>query len=701
MSSEIAEKERESIVAGLDSSDDELRRLAVERLLALPAREAIPRLVESLGDSSWRVRKAGVEQITTCGNLEMVCSALILALSDGDNSGRRNSAVEALISLGEATVPMLIEEMSSDDVDVRKLIVDAIAGIGGGTARERMIDAMQDPDTNVRAAVADALGVIAGDGVADILLTCATSVDEDQLVRYSALRALVNLEAEVTVEQLAGTMDDSLLAAASYSLLGYADGTDATAVLLKGLESSSRVGREAAMEALLRVLSRRDGREFVELAEEIRLVGIASDSVVSSAIERLPNVDLALRLVLVQFLGLVKSPECVIAILEAGRDEAIAEVSQTTLQALGEVAGAAIDQSWNQLDARLRRDACGLLGTIGTGQGDERLLEAFDSTDTELRVAAAMALAASGCGEALPRFVKRLEVAARDRDVESEEECGILIDAIVELINQSDSGADTLISETVELLSGQLDGASNYARLTTAILLGRIGRPQEAGLLSSLLKDASAQVRRAAVEALSQIDPGRSSEPLRLALADESPLVRITAASAVATSRGERVVEDLERLVHDEDRWVRAATMRAIGIYCEINRDWIDGTQELSLIEIGLSDEGAVAVAAVEALRKIGGLDSAQLAIRLLQRREPELVQAAVGCIGTHGGPEELLEVLPLISHESWAVRAEAIRVLSERRLPQALPAILRRSETEQDSFVRDAMLYGLKRLEA
>jgi two-component system chemotaxis response regulator CheY len=61
MKSEISERERDSILAGLESSDDELRRLAVERVIELPILDAITHLISSLGDSSWRVRKAGVQ----------------------------------------------------------------------------------------------------------------------------------------------------------------------------------------------------------------------------------------------------------------------------------------------------------------------------------------------------------------------------------------------------------------------------------------------------------------------------------------------------------------------------------------------------------------------------------------------------------------------------------------------------------------
>ena len=56
-------RDRDSILQDLASADDELRRLAVERLGLLPAAESIPHLVARLGDESWRVRKAAVERL--------------------------------------------------------------------------------------------------------------------------------------------------------------------------------------------------------------------------------------------------------------------------------------------------------------------------------------------------------------------------------------------------------------------------------------------------------------------------------------------------------------------------------------------------------------------------------------------------------------------------------------------------------------
>jgi HEAT repeat protein len=291
---------------------------------------------------------------------------------------------------------------------------------------------------------------------------------------------------------------------------------------------------------------------------------------------------------------------------------------------------------------------------------------------------------------------------ANTDDFDADEEQAALVEALVSLAGDGEAPRSGLADETVELLASRLDGATERMRLCIATALGRIGRHRDAELVTSLLRDPSASVRRAAVEALSHVDVGAASEPLRLALADESPLVRIAAATALGASESDRVVEDLESLVHDADSRVRAATIRAIGGHFALAAAKAQGPrgEAVALVRHALDDDGLVAVAAVEALGQIGGEAAARVACELLDRDEPELVQAAVSCIGCHGDADALAELLQLISHPSWTVRAEVIQTLAERQMQQSVPHILRRLETEQDSFVRDTILRALKRLE-
>ena len=74
-SADLADRDRAAILHNLSSPDEEMRRLAVERLLEFPMGECLPHLLNGLGDKSWRVRKAVVGRLVACGESEAVDQA--------------------------------------------------------------------------------------------------------------------------------------------------------------------------------------------------------------------------------------------------------------------------------------------------------------------------------------------------------------------------------------------------------------------------------------------------------------------------------------------------------------------------------------------------------------------------------------------------------------------------------------------------
>jgi len=697
MSVEATDRERQIILHDLGSPDEEVRRLAVERAVCLGAEEALPPLLDALGDDSWRVRKAAVARLVATDAPDRVEGALIEALADGDNPGRRNSAFEALVAMGARVVPTLTERLDTNDVDVRKLIVDAFAEIGDVTATPTLIHRLSDPDTNVRAAAADALGVIGGPGAGAAMTRSATDSNEDTLVRLSAFRGLARIEHAVDLAELDSALSNSLLRPAVFGLLGEVGGDEALDCLLVGLALDSRSCREAAIGALLKMIDRLGE---LQPAFPPRVVAGARDvqGVIDACIERLPDADLATRIVLIQFLGLLRDPRTVVPVLEAGRDEAISEVAQATLFRWGDEAIVPLEEAWDELDTELREAACALIGRIGGDRAPLLLRSALDDADASLRAAAARAIGRCHCIDLMPLLVERLEGAALDRDADSDEEPVAIVSALVELA-RFDADADAgLAHDMVSLLADRLETAEDAARVAVATVLGRVGRAEDEELIVHLLKDPDPQVRRSAVGALARLEPGAASEPLRLALGDESALVRLAAATALGEAMSPQVIDDLHRLIHDDDARVRSAAVRGIGVHA--GHGHVTAERAVSLIDIALGGDGMVALAAIEALCTIKGPEAAEAALKVLTRDEPELVQAAVSCIAHHGDAETVAELLPLVAHESWSVRSEAIQTMADRRVVQAVPAILRRLETEQDSFVRDTILRALKSLE-
>ncbi|MBW2716087.1 MAG: HEAT repeat domain-containing protein, partial [Deltaproteobacteria bacterium] len=674
MSSEFDDRDRDSITRDLRDGDEEVRRLAVERVDALPAEDAIRALIDCLGDSSWRVRKVSIERLIKRREAADVTNALVDALGDGENPGRRNAAVDALIHLGEKAIPALLAERSSSDVDVRKLVVDGLAGIADPRASEPLREMLDDPDPNVRASVADALGAIGGEGVWESLIGKAADSDEDQLVRFSAIHALSGLELPVRASELGSVLNDPILEHAGLTLLGRAEGDEeAISILLKALGSGSRSSREAAIRSLIRILGQIGPEENSSLIARIRAASRASELVVASAAERLPEADLSMKLVLIQFLGIVATPNAVIPILLAGRDEALSEAARSTLESLGDVAEEIIDAEWSELDAESRRDACLLFGGTG-GQGSAaRLLSSLEDPSTDVRSAASRSIGRRGLESGIAPLVVRLAAAATEDDFEAEEELAAITDGLIALAMPGNKTGTTLTARAVDSLTECLDGAAEGVRLAVAKVIGRIGRSEDSQIVSFLMKDASSSVRRASVEALARLEPGTAAESIRLALADESPMVRIAAAHALGASESADVIEDLRRLVDDEDSGVRAAAVRSVIFrFSQSNTD-SSRSAMLQVIDTALADQPPVALAALEGLCEVGGV-AAERAVEILDRPEPELVRAAIRCIGLHSDVERLEVLFPLIGHSDWSVRAEAIQTVADRRLVRAVP---------------------------
>ncbi|MEZ4333494.1 MAG: HEAT repeat domain-containing protein [Myxococcota bacterium] len=698
MTGALSRQERESLLEGLISPSEEVRRLAVEQALRLPVEEAVVLLVERLGDASWRVRKAAIDRMVACREDAVVLPALAAALADDENAGRRNAAFEALVALGPRAVATLVEAASSEDVDVRKLAIDALAAIGDERTRTVFVSALGDADANVRAAAADALGRVGG--VAEIaeLVRVGTASTEAPLVRLSALRSLDGLRASVGLERLADALSHPQLCSAALELLGHSTDPAALGELEKAVSSGVRTVRESAIRALLQQLGHRDGLDGDRLVDRLRAMARADGQLVERCCEGLSGVDGFRLATLVQFLGLVADARAVLPLLRAGRDEALQSLVDETLVDLGAVTVTALTSVWGELAVDLEIRACRILGRIGGDQAEAVLVRTLQGDGPSAVESAAQALGEGGAFGRMTDLVRRLERASLDVEAEHIDLVDRLIDAIARLAARAELADPDVHVQLVEVLVSRLGGASTPLRVAIARVLAQIGRPDDGDVIEYLVKDASPLVRRAAVHALARLPDGRARSAARLALGDEASGVRIAAAGVMGGSDAREALDDLARLACDGDARVAAAAVRAAGAVLERRGRGLDESE--AWIARALGREPTVALAALETLMRVGGPAAAAAAAGAIARPEAELVRSAAACLARHASSDALAALVPLVAHEDWAVRAEAVRALAARRHRSALPAMLRRLEVEHDDFVRDALLAATRRLE-
>lgn len=690
----------EELLGRVDSEDQEVRHVAIEQLIEYPSEKSVPVLLRVLGDSSWRLRKRAVELIVSLSDKPGVVSFLVGALSDEENPGRRNAAVEALVQCGQLAVMDLLAATHSDDRDIRKFAIDILARLEDGRSTTRLTELLDDEDPNVQGSAADALGMMGDRTVGAPMLRIASSPDVNHLVRFSALRALARLEVEVSSADIGNVFADPLLRPAGFAVLGHGDSRESIEILLEGLSAHERSSREAAMDALLKIMSRQKAETADFLSVRISEVSNACSEIVTDAIGRLNSADITTQLTLIPFLGVLGSPEGVLPVLKVARDEDLVDVALETLSVMGDVAESVIVSEWNQLDYDLRLLACEYFGRRSGEKSSARLLEAMEDRDVDIRVAAARALGNRKETDTIKVLIRRLGLAAEEEEIEQELELDALGDAIAELLEEK-TGDEIYRSEAYEMLSAKLKTAPEEIRLVIAQIFSGSITSKDDSLVADLFKDPCAGVRREAVKAFGQLEPEVSAESLRLALTDESPKVRVAAAEILGAMEHACTMEDLRHLASDEDAQVRAAAMHAAGkavSRSKVSPENLDAA--MSQMEGGLQDEGLVVMAVLEALQMMGGQRSVSMALRLLESPDTQLVQAVLACVGEHGTDDQLRGVISFIAHEDWGVRVEAIRIVKQRRIHDAIEPLKALLQDEEDAYVQDAASRALTALE-
>src|SRR5437764_11234935 len=118
-----------------------------------------PLMFELVGDKDWRVRKTIVDGFVRDPQPEVV-TGLLDALADAENAGKRNSATEALIRIGEDAIIPIVDRLRIErDVDVRLSLVDLLGDLRSSDAFDILVESLEgEPDINVSSSIVSSLG---------------------------------------------------------------------------------------------------------------------------------------------------------------------------------------------------------------------------------------------------------------------------------------------------------------------------------------------------------------------------------------------------------------------------------------------------------------------------------------------------------------------------------------------------------------
>ena len=133
--------------AGLSDKRPAMRETAAHILGIMRSRSAVPALIAALRDPVPAVQLQAVKALGRAGGASAV-SALMQALHRVDEQTGSQVFV-ALVQIGRAAVPSLIEASSSGSAWMRWHCIRALAEIGDSQALPALVQALRDPDHSV------------------------------------------------------------------------------------------------------------------------------------------------------------------------------------------------------------------------------------------------------------------------------------------------------------------------------------------------------------------------------------------------------------------------------------------------------------------------------------------------------------------------------------------------------------------------
>jgi HEAT repeat protein len=620
--------------------------------------KAMPKLLEALHDSSWRVRKAAADLVGRSEPTPELTEKLLAVLRERGETGARNAAAAALSQMGEPVVPALVGVLSDADPDQRKFAADILASIGSADAVPALVRALDDADENVRVSAAEALAKAGGQEAGRALERLLES--DSALERISALEGLAQLDRPPPLPKLLGFLDGQT-ARSAFRLLGRMTHAACFTALCRALLGPHRDPALAGLGA----------RETPLSADEEHALRLALERV--SDVESFLKNALAADDLYLKRGGLWASAVGDLAVLspqvaEAAEGGELAEASLRSLLRLG-LEGARVLLSGEPA-------AISALSREGRAVAGEALMRLSEPA----LVAPLARLAASG-------DLELTEIAARALGKSKAKEAVTPLSAVLEedlLASPAARGLAALGAQWPAEVAAALETALEDRVLPHALrAYAKVApRPKVVAWVKRALHEPEPRARAAAAECAGELDTD-GIDLLTTALVDESPLVRKAAARALAGQNPNAVFHLLERALEDSEPNVQAAAAVAAGELAERKL-------EKRLLEKAASPHGSVALHALQALLRFT-LPEPKVVEQATKHGDPEVVKAALGAAAElREGPKWAVE---LLKHSRWDVRVAAARTLSVAGGREALIPLHAAVERETDPLARELLV--------
>ena len=663
------------------AESSEVRQKVARILMERSDPESLDLLVELAGDPDWRVRKAAIEGLEA-NPTEGVVQALIPALHDQANAGRRNAAAEALRAFGTRALPYLLFELDrSADADGTISLATILGDIPADESAAALIRLLESDDVNVASAAIVALGKIRRPESVPALVRVLSG--DNAWLHYHAIETLGRLRAVEALPAIVACDQNPALKKAVLEAAGAIGGFGAIDLLASRLANAAipdfpLLRAFVSLDEVPRpsILARRERAYLRRKFRENAPPGAAA--ALALALKKTERPDR--RADLLRALGWIGDPESLPALVgELSRDSS--EAAERALEDFGEPAIPALlallSPSADEQKAEL---AIRLLGRYPNGTMLFPVLAVLEHDSPPVRRDAVELLGRI----ADPRSIDYLLAHLGDGDAAVDA-------AAVEALSAVSAAHPEALEPLRQRLSRAVVSKEPLTRANALSLLAGIGGEELRPRLLSASKDEDAVVRARAVAIAGTRSDAAATTIFEHALADESAHVRQAAVQALggsgrAVSHREAILASLE----DDDPWVRATACRCLGT--------IGGDDAaLRLGDIARRGEPPERIAAIEALGAIQGPHAWEAISGALGDPDGEIRQAALTAAAESRDPEAEREIERRAADPDWRLRATAMEAMGRRARYDRRPALRRALLEDPDDLVARSALTALE----
>lgn len=666
----------------IKSEDSDTRQMAVWELKNFPLEKSLEPFMILLGDKDWRVRKAVSEVLIERSNKDVI-KALIYALYDEENAGKRNTSIETLHKIGSKILPQVLEELKrTENYDVKLALISLLSDIRSEDGFNFLLSFLQkEKDINLLSSAISSISHYKKKEIIPTLLKLLKH--ENPWIQFHCIEALGNLKEPEVLQYILPLYKQPGLQKSVLDSISQINHISTLPFLLEVIKAEEKINLSAIhsitnlYNAKLPAILKKRYQEIVvrKVMEEFPVEKI--DQLIS-IFNSTPKQDVKRDILCI--IGWTKAEAGFQILINALKDPDFSDLALECLGCYGK-------KGWEQSKFLFKKDQ------------DEDFIVQF------LRV-----LKLWKEPDSIPyliEFLERQEFSIRYQalDTLSIFPKRDLVVYLLTLLEDSSPAVQNLTVQVLKSWGEKEEVLKDYIfqrvsklclsenpslRINSLQIYVHLKGSGYFEILQKAISDPNPLIRKQAIQLMGQCKDERFSPYLIHSLTDEDPKVRQEAILAIEMLKPEGAFEPLLSALEDPDFWIRASAAKVLGGYPK--------PQTLkSLVHHLHTDIPPVKIACLQSLGKLQDPKSLEVIMEQLKYPDMEVKKAAIQALGFLKEKKAYEILIGYLQNPDWRLRASAIGALTEMKNKDVLPAIYEIISSDPDPFVKIAALSALE----